>query len=58
MEINIKEIFIMDFYMEMELSYGRMALNIKVNLLTIELQEKEFIHGLMEVYMKDKSKMD
>lgn len=43
--------------MEMVNLHGQMEQYIKGNLLIIGLLVKEFIDGLMEVYMKDKLKM-
>lgn len=57
MVIDMKEIFIMDYLMEMVSLLGLTGLFIKVNLLIIVSLEKVSINGLTEVCMKVMLKM-
>jgi hypothetical protein len=52
MVINIKGIFITDYYMDLVNFYGLMVLYIKANLKIIELLVKVFINGQMVAYTK------
>jgi hypothetical protein len=58
METSIQANFITDCCMVMENSSGAMAFNTKANLQITELQEMGHIVGLMEVFMKERSKTD
>lgn len=57
MEIDMKDNFIMDCFMEKVSLFGPMEYNIRASLQIIELLDKEFINGLMEVFIKVKLKM-
>jgi len=57
MEIDMKDNFIMDCFMEKASLFGPTGYNIKASLQIIELLDKDFINGLMEVFIRVKLKM-
>jgi hypothetical protein len=52
--INIKAIFIMDYFTDKESSFGQMESFMKDNLQTIASLAKVFINGQMAVHTKEK----
>lgn len=57
METDTLVNFIMDFFQAKANLYGQTVSHMKVNLLIIVSQEKEYIPGLMDPHIKDKLEM-
>jgi|JI10StandDraft_1071094.scaffolds.fasta_scaffold550185_1 hypothetical protein len=54
----MKGISNMENLMEMELRYGKMENNIKVNIIWVKSRDLEFINLRMVVFMKDNGRME